>query len=375
MLNLGQNQLQGKLPQTLTKCKELRVVEVGQNQIVDTFPFSLQALPKLTVLSLRSNKFHGPIWNPNTFWGFVDLHVLDISSNHFNGEMPSEYFRNWSAMIAEPVRELSYGEATDGYYQYSVNFIISYRDVTQSKVLSVLRAIDLSNNRFSGEIPDSIGDIRSLVLLNLSTNGFTSLIPLSVGSLTKLEVLDLSENKLSGRIPEQLASLTFLEYLNLSHNQLTGQIPRGAQFNTFVNSSFEGNLGLCGPPLSNKCDKFGIPTSLSGEEGFDWRSILMGYGCGLVIGLIAGHFIVSMRLNSFVETVAWYIRSRIVHMKNERAHTTCRRISKVSNFRDYFWFLYWNISLSDMCLCFWFLALFSSEGRLISGGILNSASI
>ena len=122
------------------------------------------------------------------------------------------------------------------------------------KILATLTSIDLSNNRFDGEIPSTIGNLQALVVLNLSSNSFTGLIPPSLGNMNELESLDLSKNKLSGRIPQQLTNLTFLEYLNLSQNQLTGPILRGRQFNTFSSSSFEENLELCGSPLSRNCE-------------------------------------------------------------------------------------------------------------------------
>jgi len=71
--------------------------------------------------------------------------------------------------------------------------------------------------------------------------------------MTALESLDLSLNMLSGEIPQELTNLTFLSTLNLSNNQLDGRIPQSRQFGTFQNSSFDGNVGLCGTPLSKQC--------------------------------------------------------------------------------------------------------------------------
>ncbi|WMV07098.1 hypothetical protein MTR67_000483 [Solanum verrucosum] len=126
--------------------------------------------------------------------------------------------------------------------------------------------------------------------------------------LSVLESLDLSSNKIGGEIPQQLASLTSLEVLNLSHNHLIGCIPKGKQFDTFENSSYQGNDGLRGLPLSKDCGSDeGVPQAttpfgLDQEEEEDgdssmisWQAVLMGYGCGLVIGLSVIYIMLSIR--------------------------------------------------------------------------------
>ena len=127
----------------------------------------------------------------------------------------------------------------------------------------------------------------------MSHNNLTRHIPSSFGNLKSLESLDLSSNELIGSIPQQLTSLTFLEVLNLSQNHLTGFIPRDNQFDIFGNDSYNENSRLCGFPLSNKCiaDETPEPSKEADVEfdgGFDWKITLMGYGCGLVIGLSLG---------------------------------------------------------------------------------------
>ena len=64
-----------------------------------------------------------------------------------------------------------------------------------------------------------------------------------------MEQLDLSRNNLSGVIPEDLIKLTSLADLDISWNSLCGRIPKGAQLETFNETSFEGNKCLCGYPL------------------------------------------------------------------------------------------------------------------------------
>ena len=72
---------------------------------------------------------------------------------------------------------------------------------------SSLKFLDLSKTSFSGELPDSIGNLKSLKHLNLRFCNFTGSIPTSLGNLTKLTYLDMSFNSFSGEI--QLPLLNF----------------------------------------------------------------------------------------------------------------------------------------------------------------------
>lgn len=113
--------------------------------------------------------------------------------------------------------------------------------------------IDFSSNHFSGAIPQEFGLLESLIVLNLSNNYLGGQIPSSFGNLAQLECLDLSRNHLGGNIPASLSNLDFLSFFNVSYNQLFGKIPRGNQIHTFSADCFQGNRGLCGPPLTPHC--------------------------------------------------------------------------------------------------------------------------
>ncbi|KAF3442375.1 hypothetical protein FNV43_RR16291 [Rhamnella rubrinervis] len=307
-LDLSNNHLQGKVPRSLVQCRNLEILNLGHNQIRDTFPFWLAELPELQVLVLRSNKFYGPIWHRNKFSGFMKLRIIDLSFNEFSGNLRSEIFRSWNAMTEVSNQDNSSRLKYMGnvsYYQDSVAVMNKGLEMVLVKITTIFTSIDLSNNRFDGEIPRSIGNLQSLHVLNLSSNSFAGLIPSSFGNLKELESLDLSTNKLSGRIPEEVGQLTFLAYLNLSQNHLTGPIPQGPQISTFPSSAFEGNWGLCGRPLTENCDGPETPPSEKKQESkfdFGWRVVGMGYGCGLVVGAVAGHVIISKWPNWFSKT-------------------------------------------------------------------------
>ncbi|XP_049407366.1 receptor-like protein Cf-9 homolog [Solanum stenotomum] len=293
------NKLEGKVPQSLINCKNLEFLDLGNNELSDTFPKWLGTLPYLQILNLRSNKFYGPIKDSRSDKLFAQILIIDLSSNVFSGDLPVRLFENFEAMkvISENSGTREYvGAVYSPYYTNSMIVTTKGRDLELPQVLTTEIIIDFSMNRFEGHIPSIIGDLIGLRALNLSRNLLEGHIPMSLHQLSVLESLDLSSNKISGEIPHQLASLTSLEVLNLSHNHLVGCIPKGKQFEMFENSSYQGNDRLRGFPLSKDCGgDEGVPQAATPygidqeEEGdstiISWQVVLMGYGCGLVIGL------------------------------------------------------------------------------------------
>ncbi|KAJ0700008.1 putative leucine-rich repeat domain superfamily [Helianthus annuus] len=258
-LDLHGNFLEGKIHESLVNCTMLEVINLGKNKINDTYPCSLNNNTNLRVFVLRSNWLHGSVVCGQTQHNkWSKLQILDISSNHLNGEIPSNWFRQWVSITYKGV------------------------EVELVRILKIFTSIDISNNQFSGEIPRAIGQLKVLHVLNVSHNEFTGSIPPSMGDLSQLESLDMSSNKLSGKIPD--ASLTFLAKFNLSYNQLKGRIPTSNQFLTFENDSYLGNKELCGVPLKRACTTSIVPVyALNSKESNDekvWQSILYGMGVG-----------------------------------------------------------------------------------------------
>ncbi|KAK7309328.1 hypothetical protein RJT34_05960 [Clitoria ternatea] len=91
--------------------------------------------------------------------------------------------------------------------------------------LPYLETLDLSNNYFSGNIPDSLSNLTHLRRLSLSANSFSGELPSSLTSLSNLQDLYLDNNKLIGTIPQSFNNLVNLNRLELQSNNLTGKIP------------------------------------------------------------------------------------------------------------------------------------------------------
>uniref|UniRef100_A0A0E0FGL4 non-specific serine/threonine protein kinase n=1 Tax=Oryza nivara TaxID=4536 RepID=A0A0E0FGL4_ORYNI len=321
-LDVNGNQIEGKLPRSLSYCQHLELLDAGNNQIVDSFPFWLGTLPNLRVLVLRSNKLNGTIWglkDGHQNSNFTRLQIIDLASNHFSGNIYSEWFEHLQSMMNSVSDDEQILQ-----FRTNVSILGSYQDITSitykgntlmfTKILTTFKAIDLSDNSFGGPIPKSLGKLVSLRGLNLSHNAFTGHITSQLSSLTQLESLDLSWNKLSGEIPPELASLTSLAWLNLSYNNLTGRIPQGNQFGSFSNSSFEGNVNLCGRPLSKQCDTPGSTSPSASAPSYTnsfWQDrlgmilLFIFSGLGFTVG-----FILAVWFQSFCHIERWIHKHR-----------------------------------------------------------------
>lgn len=310
-LDVGYNQLTGELPRSLLNCSFIRFLSVDHNRINDSFPLWLKALPNLKVLTLRSNSFHGPMSPPDdqSPLAFPKLQILEISHNRFTGSLPTNYFANWSVKSLKMYDEerLYMGDYSSDRFVYEDTLDLQYKGLymEQGKVLTFYSAIDFSGNKLEGEIPESIGLLKTLIALNLSNNSFTGHIPMSFANVTELESLDLSGNKLSGEIPQELGRLSYLAYIDVSDNQLTGKIPQGTQIIGQPKSSFEGNSGLCGLPLEESCLREDAPSTQEPEEEeeeiLEWRAAAIGYGPGVLFGLVIGHVVALYKPGWFIK--------------------------------------------------------------------------
>ncbi|XP_018677280.2 receptor-like protein EIX2 [Musa acuminata AAA Group] len=322
-LNLSGTQLRGSIPDWLGNFKNLKFLDLSHNSLYGSVPRSLGNLSSLRSLFLYSNDLNGSIaegigglkgltylvLSYNSF-RLSELHLvnlsslkyLDISYNYIDlnkGIIPPSLGNFSSLKRSSSSSDLYFNNHSDEDVMWL--FIKGSELEYTTRLLSIDKVIDLSNNGLSGSIPEELGNLHGLRSLNLSRNYLTGKIPNNINGMQRLEILDLSRNNLSGAIPSTLAALNFLNYLNLSYNNLSGRIPTGSQLQTLTDPSFyAGNSDLCGPPLIKNCTD-DIPTKEEeNENSMDRIESIWLYMCralGFIVGFwtICGSILLKSR--------------------------------------------------------------------------------
>ncbi|WMV15334.1 hypothetical protein MTR67_008719 [Solanum verrucosum] len=263
-LYLSRNYLDGVIPPTLEKCRNLQILELSINEFSGTVPRELANLTSLTGLYLGEQHLGGEI--PEELGNLKNLQVLSLYHSEFTGSVPASIF-NMSALQNLALEanslsgtlpsELGRGMPNIEKFNCADNYMSGFIPASISN-FTRLNGLDLGINSFTGPIPESLGNLEYLELLDLAANYFSSdstlsflvsltncrklrvirfgwnpldgVFPASVGNFSdSLQIFDGSNCKMKGTIPEEIGNLTMVAIMNLVNNEFTGHIPNTIQ--------------------------------------------------------------------------------------------------------------------------------------------------
>ncbi|RVW74946.1 leucine-rich repeat receptor-like protein kinase [Vitis vinifera] len=217
-LNLCDSEFSGPISPEISHLSNLVSLDLSWN--IDTefaphgFDSLVQNLTKLQKLHLGGISISSIF--PKFLLNWASLVSLDLLDGALHGRFPDHDIH----LPKLEVLDLRWNNGLSGTFpQFSEN--------------NSLTELYLSSKNFSGELPASIGNLKSLKILVLHNCGFSGSIPSSIGNLKSLMVLAMPGCEFSGSIPASLGNLTqiiactsigIILVLDLSHNKLTGHI-------------------------------------------------------------------------------------------------------------------------------------------------------
>ena len=238
-LELSKNNLRGDLPERLPE--SLRVLHLGENRFTNQVPEAWGEHANLKVLDLHENNLQGSL--PP----FNSLRILNAEHNFLTGNLPTtpslegmvlnnnRFSGTISSDLPSQLKELSVRENhLQGFVPESVgqlsllqvlnlgeNYLTGGLEFC-SQLVS-LNQLYIAKNRFTGGLPSFSAPF--LTILVASHNELAGSLPDAIGELSKLATLELDHNRFDGSIPSTIAKLSELKVLNLSENDLVGSLP------------------------------------------------------------------------------------------------------------------------------------------------------
>ncbi|KAJ0806644.1 putative non-specific serine/threonine protein kinase [Helianthus annuus] len=232
-VNLSNNSLEGvPLEANMSNISSIEDIILSSCKLGPHFPKWIQTMKNLSRIDLSNTGISDNI--PENFWnmGPSRLTYLNISFNNITG-IVTDMFSNFDPIVPSVI-DLS----SNNFYGRILNVPSGLISLDLSKnnlsgqifflcqiVDGSLLYLDLSNNTFTGPIPDCLWNFTGLQILSLGYNNLSGRLPTSIKFLTNLQVLYLYNNSFSGKLPLSLKSLTELTFLNLGANKFSGYVP------------------------------------------------------------------------------------------------------------------------------------------------------
>eukprot|EP01032_Pedospumella_encystans_P009195 gene9195-10849_t len=310
------NKLTGTLPRTIGKLGKLSGLYLRDNQLTGSVPSTFQNLSNLVALNLQDNQLTGQLahivnpsqynlldiqLNGNPFTGELPavffqlpyLSSLGISSACLHGTFPDNICE-----ATELITLVLYGLSTGT----SCTSTRSFEGTLPRCLLTLpkIRTLLMSSNRLSNTMSDDwLVNNKTLIQLDLCHNQLRGVIPSAIQNRS-WSLLDLSNNKFSGELSkgldltpvrnltrlfqfEELINYTtfrkdFKPRLTLEVNRLSGKVPNSIKPMTDL-SVLAGNLFQC------RYDKTDLPQHDSDIDTYECASNSFNLSIYLWLGL------------------------------------------------------------------------------------------
>ncbi|KAF8025336.1 hypothetical protein BT93_F2240 [Corymbia citriodora subsp. variegata] len=226
-LNLSNSHFLVSIPSEISRLSKLVSLDLSNNYIDDTYLFPSLKLKNsiftmlvqnlTTLRKLALDEVDMSMVSPKSFANLSSsLTYLSVGSCSLRGIFPDSVFRLPS------LTTLNIGDNPD------VSGILP-----KSNWTSPLKSLSLSYTNFSGEIPDSIGNLKNLIVLALELCKFTGHVPSSLADLKKLQILYIGDNSFKGVVDfeiftklDNLQELAVSQELNVTHSTLKYPFPK-----------------------------------------------------------------------------------------------------------------------------------------------------
>eukprot|EP01033_Poteriospumella_lacustris_P006793 gene6794-4898_t len=231
-LQLDRHQLIGSLPASLGALSMLQNLSLSTNYLQGRIPPALANLSRLQSLDLSVNALTGRI--PEALWAIGGLQSVDLSTNDLVGPLPAAIGDTTPLLTTlhlanNPQFGGSLPESLGALAQLSV---LNLQSCALTGALpgglwnlTQLTQLILSSNALQGTLPMAIGQLQRLLLLHLDGNGLHGALPSSLGALATLRQLVLADNDWASTIPASLGALSRLTVLDLTSAGLVGTVP------------------------------------------------------------------------------------------------------------------------------------------------------
>ena len=230
VLHLDDNRIKVMDSRSFVEMRNLKCLTLEGNKISKLDDETFQNLHSLRWLNLAYNSLTNLNFDAFDYVGSLSFMNLDLSHNnirHLQSNKTSRYSSNSNIRYVD----LSYNSISEiqpGFFE-PINSVIKILNLSNNKIKKVtteslgrlrkLKYLDLSMNQISEFQQTTLEESRGIQVLNLSNNFLSDLEATMLQQQDQLQVLDMSRNRIE-TLPESLFQNTKLEIFKMAFNKL-----------------------------------------------------------------------------------------------------------------------------------------------------------